>query len=635
MSIGRLVHLSHARHADRIARLPSDSPAITRRSGIGLWVDSAHEHYAATVRPGVVTPAQPSPWDPIHRWAAVGDVSTPEQVRQGLLRLPDQLPAWCRPRCHEQLAKLSLADPPPAGSRLAVCRHVLGWQNGVRARTGGTPAKRHPIPYGVAAWRYGWPLPDGPLDTFASVHVISLHRTPERLTAFEARFPSDWPFACPRWFSAVDGTAEPPPATWWPDAYHGLRCGAWGCRRSHLAVMRQAIAADDGRPVLILEDDFEATPDFAARSQAFMAALPDDWEIAYLGCQHLDAPTPAGPGVLRVNGAERTHAMAVHPRAFGFLADLYGDGPHHIDWQLRDIAKHRRFYAADPPLAAQGENTSTIEGSGSGRFGRRDWSRSPSAFGTPAEERTFRAKLAARQTAPWPDGPPAVFYHVACMNNWRAVVREQCRLLAHVGLLDVTAAVLGPPADVAEVGEIAAACGVRLAIGFTSPDLSLVELPTLQLVHRWAVAQAEPRPAMYLHTKGVSQPTDPHKGPWRRLMQRHVVADWRANVRRCRVADMVGVNWGGGSDYPHFSGNFWMARSDWLAALQEPSAYRVSRPDFTWAGGSWRGRFFAETWLGSRTWHHVESLACTGSRLWDGDAVFKFDTAVDGFDYDG
>ena len=43
--------------------------------------------------------------------------------------------------------------------------------------------------------------------------------------------------------------------------------------------------------------------------------------------------------------------------------------------------------------------------------------------------------------------PPAVFYHVAAMNTWRSVAREQLRLLAHVGLTTVTVGLLGDAED--------------------------------------------------------------------------------------------------------------------------------------------------------------------------------------------
>ena len=139
--------------------------------------------------------------------------------------------------------------------------------------------------------------------------------------------------------------------------------------------MDDVMARNSDRLLLVLEDDFEAAADFAERLPAFLAALPDDWQIAYLGCQHIDSGTRppdqrCTPGVLRAVAPERTHAMLIHPRFFAELRSIYETTRVHIDWRLREVTKEHRFYAADPPLAAQGENDSLIENQ---RKEHRDW----------------------------------------------------------------------------------------------------------------------------------------------------------------------------------------------------------------------------------------------------------------------
>ena len=231
---------------------------------------------------------------------------------------------------------------------------------------------------------------------------------------------------------------------------------------------------------------------------------------------------------------------------------------------------------------------------------------------------------------------PAVFYHVAAMNTWRSVVAEQLRLLAHVGLTDrVTVGLLGDTADADTLTALAAAAGVSVTIGFQRPDLSLAELPTLALVHAWARRQRSPGTVMYLHTKGVSRPADRNRIAWRRLMQRHVVAGWRENVQRLVAADLVGVDWIDSPVMPYFTGNMWMARRDWVAALGPPQVYRLSRPaDFAWGGEPWRNRMFAETWIASRPGPRVVSLACRNVQLWGTPDVFAYTVGVDGFRYE-
>ena len=232
--------------------------------------------------------------------------------------------------------------------------------------------------------------------------------------------------------------------------------------------------------------------------------------------------------------------------------------------------------------------------------------------------------------------PPAIYYHVAAMNTWRSVVREQLKLLAHVGLNEnVTVGLLGDVEDGETVTALAAAAGVSVNVAFRQPDLSLVELPTLALLHA-ACRRAPPgRSVLYLHTKGVSRPNDRNRVAWRRLMQRHVIADWRSNVALLDGVDLVGVNWIESIARPHFSGNIWMGRAGWVAKLDPPHVYRLSQPaDFMWGGEPWRNRMFAETWVGSAPTPRVASLACMNQRFGEDPTVYEFDTAIPGFQYD-
>lgn len=243
----------------------------------------------------------------------------------------------------------------------------------------------------------------------------------------------------------------------------------------------------------------------------------------------------------------------------------------------------------------------------------------------------FDARLAARRANPIPPLPLKVFYHISCMNNWQAVVTEQLRLLAFAGLNEAYSCILGSEDDAEWCCDKSDELGIDMNVGRVSPDLSLYELHTLEWLHQWALANPAGS-ALYFHTKGVSDPTSRHKIAWRRLMQKHVIADWRANLEKIAVADILGVSWQELIDFPHFMGNFWMARADWISHLQAPSEYRHRHADFRWAGHSWQRRMFVETWLGSEQWHHVESLVCRNGCFWEGPQVFQYDSRIDGFD---
>ena len=146
---------------------------------------------------------------------------------------------------------------------------------------------------------------------FERCYVVSLARRPDRWARFLRQLPADWPLAKPEPFAAIDGQLVPHPA-WWRQGK-----GAWGCYRSHLAII-ELRANDNCESILILEDDALPQPEFARRAGEFFAALPDDWQMIYLGGQLIrlqhGKPRPAMRALLRPNNVHRTHAYGLRGR---------------------------------------------------------------------------------------------------------------------------------------------------------------------------------------------------------------------------------------------------------------------------------------------------------------------------------
>lgn len=243
----------------------------------------------------------------------------------------------------------------------------------------------------------------------------------------------------------------------------------------------------------------------------------------------------------------------------------------------------------------------------------------------------YEARLRHRRAARTAPHPFRVFCHVSCMPGWEPVGRDLFRYLASVGLDEVYGCVIGQ----ADVAAMAGSYGVRFYELDRTQDFSRCEGPTLNRVYEYAVQN--PRGAvLYLHTKGASAPADPVKANWRRLMLTHLVGSWRGHLEALSEYDAVGCAWQPDRDFPHYSGNFWLARCDWLARLQPPWEYRLARPPtFRYAGHSWRERMYAEHWLGSQPWHHIMSLLGTGTSIWEPGWQRLRLGSVAGFDWDG
>lgn len=197
------------------------------------------------------------------------------------------------------------------------------------------------------------------------VVVISLRRRPERLAAFEARLPADWPWPRPEPWAAIDGQLVPK-----PDWFSGSP-GAWGCYQSHNRILEECLGAGVER-VAIFEDDATFVPDFAYRLAEYAAALPADCGQAYLGGQHLAPPSPVNELVVKAGNINRTHAYAlVSRKAIEALyrhqhSGKHWNGRHHVDHHY-GRAQRAGVVAAYAPtrwLCGQAAGTSDIANRG-------------------------------------------------------------------------------------------------------------------------------------------------------------------------------------------------------------------------------------------------------------------------------
>jgi hypothetical protein len=119
---------------------------------------------------------------------------------------------------------------------------------------------------------------------------------------------------------------------------------------------------------------------------------------------------------------------------------------------------------------------------------------------------------------------------------------------------------------------------------------SSTELPTLNVLRN----SLKPDTAvLYHHIKGVTKPGDPLWDAWRGCMERACVWNWRqCHDLLSHGYDSVGCHWltperfPGTVTSPFWGGNFWWARSDYLARLPGLAADR------------WENRYEAESWSG-------------------------------------
>jgi hypothetical protein len=189
------------------------------------------------------------------------------------------------------------------------------------------------------------------------------------------------------------------------------------------------------------------------------------------------------------------------------------------------------------------------------------------------------------------------FYHLDANGRWLLPAREHVAALTAAGFPEGVSCVniTGKTARRLEVRD-----WLKCESGW--PGVRAIEADggfeqaTLRVVRLWAIDNPG-CVVMYAHTKGAFRPTE-FNHEWRRSMTDDVVSGWKFCVSRLAYYEVVGPHWidpvifphilnaspeDGGSKTPFFGGNFWWARTDYLAWLPVPGT---------------ASRWDAERWIG-------------------------------------
>jgi glycosyl transferase family 25 len=172
---------------------------------------------------------------------------------------------------------------------------------------------------------------------------INLDRRADRWQRMQAEFARHGVDDVRR-FSACDGNALVLPPNWKHTA------GAYGCLRSHVAVV-QAARELDHESVLIFEDDAVFDSEFKSKFASFVKELPANWDMLYFGALHKDEPVRVSDHVYRITKANSTYAYALKRTVFDAFVELNARAEQVLD--VNAYALHERFncYCFLPNLA--------------------------------------------------------------------------------------------------------------------------------------------------------------------------------------------------------------------------------------------------------------------------------------------
>jgi hypothetical protein len=215
-----------------------------------------------------------------------------------------------------------------------------------------------------------------------------------------------------------------------------------------------------------------------------------------------------------------------------------------------------------------------------------------------------------------------VVYHVATLNHWQHVVREQIPLLlsnCNIEQLAVTCASNSQDemhAAAMLVEGLLSASNCRISCKFYKGPLTAFEHCAMKVVDDFA--HWHDIPVLYFHAKGVSyQPPSPIAEKWRRHLNQFVAeADkWAAflvNSHHDACGPMLLHDPSHGFTY--FAGNFWIASSRYLRQLPPYDEF-MQRPPVNRSGKQFieEGRYLAE--LAIDRARHMNGISSDGTIL--------------------
>ena len=158
------------------------------------------------------------------------------------------------------------------------------------------------------------------------------------------------------------------------------------------------------------------------------------------------------------------------------------------------------------------------------------------------------------------------FIHVATFNDWERILQDQLGKINNSGLIAVTEAVavslVGP--HCLTLGSL----GGKIHIAHRSENACEYEFPALKLLQETCCRTD--CCVWYIHSKGVSKTGElkTRIEDWRLYMEHFVIERYAFCIEALWDHDVCGVDWHR-FPMPHFSGNFWWARSDYIRTLPE------------------------------------------------------------------
>ena len=188
---------------------------------------------------------------------------------------------------------------------------------------------------------------------FDRIYCINLKSRPDRLAQFKTNYAALGTSNI-QIIEAVDGKQTD--LKNWP-----YSPGALGCRLSHLALYKEAVASGFSR-ILILEDDAVISKTFRKKFTRLINYVNDDWDMIYFGGYHHLKPDRINKDIVKLNNTLSTHSIAINTRCLKKIIDKIESDERWIDSVIAELHPTMKVYGFKTPTSYQNDGFSDIEG---------------------------------------------------------------------------------------------------------------------------------------------------------------------------------------------------------------------------------------------------------------------------------
>lgn len=193
------------------------------------------------------------------------------------------------------------------------------------------------------------------IKNFDKIYCVNLNRRPDRWDEVQKEFERVGLSGIER-YEAIDGATYD-----WSNVKSHLLAGELGLIETHINIIKEAIDKKY-ESILIFEDDVYFIDEFSKINE-YMEALPSDWDILYLGGNHVYGRPPehVNDKILRLNKTYTTHAIAIKSTLFETILAMTEKRGKQIDVYYADLHGVYNAYGFSPNLALQRTDFSDIQ----------------------------------------------------------------------------------------------------------------------------------------------------------------------------------------------------------------------------------------------------------------------------------